>query len=445
MKKICITRVLAVITTALFLLTGCGSMLNPSGYGDKNQQQNRQDGTQNRTTANSALENGQENTEEDGKDNTPGNDEVGKANPENGTASTEGSTEGSSTEEGGAAKDTQESVKAKALYLTGWTAGSPSRVEHFIELAKNTEINAYVVDIKDDDGFVGYESQIPEVREHNTWMKKYNAKNTLKVFHDNDIYVIGRLVAFKDPVYSAKRPELAVQNVNGGIWKDNKKKSWLDPYNKDAWEYLISIAKEAVELGFDEIQFDYVRFPSDGVKKNMDFSGIEQEKYQAICEFLAYAAAELPGTPVSADVFGIVLESPADTEGIGQYLEYIGKDIDYICPMVYPSHYAYGQIVNKVQFPAPDFDPYGVVYNTLVKAKERLSKETGYKAKMRPYLQGFTASYLRPKNGKKMYQQYGAKQAREQIEAVYDAGYEEWIFWDPSNKYSYYEEAFEKE
>jgi hypothetical protein len=175
----------------------------------------------------------------------------------------------------------------------------------------------------------------------------------------------------------------------------------------------------------------------------MDFTGIEQEKYEAICEFLAYAKEQIPEVPISADVFGIIMESPKDTERIGQYLEFVGKDVDYISPMVYPSHYAYGQIVNKVKFDAPDLEPYAVVYNTLLKGKERIAQAGEYKAKVRPYLQDFTASWLKPRNGKKMYQTYGAEQVRQQIKAVYDAGYEEWILWAANNKY--HEEALLKE
>lgn len=332
-----------------------------------------------------------------------------------------------------------QAIKVKALYLTGWTVGSSAKVQHYIDLAKTTEINSYVIDIKDDDGMVGYESQVPAVKESGTWLRKYNVDNVIKAFHDNGVHIIGRIVCFKDPVYSIKRPDLAIKSVSGGVYKDNDKKSWLNPYNKDNWTYLASIAKEAVQKGFDEIQFDYVRFPSDG-KKRMDFSGETMEKYQAIDAFLAYMKSELPDVKVSADVFGITFESPADTEKIGQYLEYVGKDIDYISPMVYPSHYAYGQIVNKVTFPAPDLEPYKVVYNTLVKGKERLSKVSGYKATVRPYLQDFTAKWLKPRS---MYQEYGAQQVKEQIKAVYDAGYDEWIFWDASN--SYQEDAFLKE
>jgi hypothetical protein len=333
----------------------------------------------------------------------------------------------------------REPVKVRALYLTGWTVGSMDNINHYIELAKTTEINSYVVDIKDDDGYVGYESNVPMVREIEGWKYKYDADKVLKAFKDNDVYVIGRLVCFKDPVLSSKRPEYAVKNASGGIWRDNNKLSWLNPYNKDAWPYLVEIAKEAVNKGFDEIQFDYIRFPNDGDKKAMSFGNAETEKYEIINEFLAYAKSELKGVPISADIFGIVCESPADTEDIGQHLEMVGMDIDYVSPMVYPSHYAVGQEVNKVKFMKPDFDPYGVVYNSLVKAKNRISQVEGYKADVRPYLQDFTASWL----GKGYYQPYGTEQVRQQIKAVYDAGFEEWILWDAENTYS--EQAMLKE
>lgn len=323
-------------------------------------------------------------------------------------------------------------VKVKGLYLTGWTVGNMDKVNHYIQLANNTEINTYVIDIKDDDGYVGYESEIPAVREIKAWKKKYDVDKVLKAFHDNNIHIIGRVVCFKDPVLSSKKPELAVKRANGTVWKDNHGLTWLNPYNKESWPYLVDIAREGVKKGFDEIQFDYIRFPNDGDKKAMFFGDMDKKKYEVINEFLAYARKELPGVILSADVFGIICESPGDTEDIGQYLEYIGKDIDYISPMAYPSHYAIGQIVNKVIFYKPDLEPYGVVYNTLVKARERISNVEGYKAKVRPYIQDFTASWL----GKGYYQTYGPEQVRQQIKAVYDAGYEEWILWNANNTYS---------
>ncbi|HOJ12040.1 MAG TPA: putative glycoside hydrolase [Clostridiales bacterium] len=319
----------------------------------------------------------------------------------------------------------------KALYLTGWTAGESARLNKFIALSQQSEINSLVVDIKDDDGLVGYETNIPAVKEINGWTRKYNVDKVINTLHENDIYVIGRLVCFKDPVLSSKRADLAVKHASGGLWKDNNSKTWLDPYNRDSWTYLIDIAKEALDKGFDEIQFDYIRFPNDGNKKAMVFNSGDIKKYEIINEFLSFAKKELPGAIISADVFGIICESPEDTEDIGQYLELVGKDIDSISPMAYPSHYAFGQIVNNVKFAKPDLEPYAVVYNTLLKAKNRISSVENYKSNIRPYLQGFTAPWLRSGN----YQSYGAKQIREQIKAVYDAGFTEWIIWDPSNKY----------
>ena len=334
-------------------------------------------------------------------------------------------------------------IKVKALYLTGWTVGSIKKVEHYVNLANTTEINSYVIDIKDDDGYVGYESQIAEVREIGGWKKKYDADKALKAFHDGNVHVIGRIVCFKDTVLSSEKPELAIKDIRGGLYKtkntDGNMITWLNPYEKGSWPYLVNIAREAVEKGFDEIQFDYIRFANDGAKKNMDFSAYTQPKHEAIDEFLAYARKELSEVVLSADVFGIVCESPGDTEGIGQNLDTIGKSIDYISPMAYPSHYALGQIVNNVKFSKPDMDPYGVVYNTLLKAKNRIEKISDYQANIRPYLQDFTASWI----GKGNYQTYGAEQVRQQIKATYDAGYDEWIFWDANNTYT--ESAFKKE
>ncbi len=416
--------IITVILIGMMLVTGCASsklsLLYPGSANQQTNEQNtQQPGAAGISNVNAPVANANESSA------------VSNPNTNGSNAVSTGSAINPGTVQEPTADTTKTPVKVKALYLTGWTVGSTKRVDHYVELAKNTEINSYVIDIKDDDGYVGYESNVPAVKENGAWKKKYDADSVIKAFHDNNVHLIGRIVAFKDPVYSLKRSDLAIKNVGGGLWKDNSKLTWLNPYNKENWEYLISIAKEAVAKGFDEIQFDYVRFPSDGKKKNMDFSGITEEKYQAIRDFLAYAKSQIT-VPVSADVFGIILESPADTEGIGQYLEHVGKDVDFISPMVYPSHYAYGQIVNKVEFKAPDLEPYAVVYNSLVKGKDRISKISGYNAKVRPYLQDFTASWLRPKS---MYQQYGAEQVRQQIKAVYDAGYEEWILWDAGNSY----------
>lgn len=324
------------------------------------------------------------------------------------------------------------SEAVKGLYISSWKIGDQNVLKHFIDLANRTEINTYVIDVKEDDGYVSYPSQVAQVKKLKTCVKKYDPIYTLNQFHKNNIRVIGRIVCFKDPVLPMKRPDLALKDKNGQIWRDNDGTAWLNPYNKASWRYLVNIAKEAVKMGFDEIQFDYVRFTTSGNMSTVDYGKTKMAKYEAINGFLAFARQQMPHTIISANVFGIICESPGDTEGIGQYLELIGKDVDYISPMFYPSHYACGQIVNNVEFPKPDFDPYGIVYNALTKTKTRVAPIKNYRANFRPYLQDFTANYLEPGN----FQTYGHEQVRQQIKAVYDAGYQSWLFWNINNEYS---------
>lgn len=329
----------------------------------------------------------------------------------------------------------QKDVKVKGLYLTGWTAGSKEKLNHYIKLADETELNAFVIDIKNDDGIVSYESGVSEVIKNETFEKKYNPDTLIKTLHDKGIYVIGRVVCFRDPAFSKKNPDRAVKHKDGGLWKEEKKDAeitWLNPYDKRNWQYVLDIAKEAAGKGFDEIQFDYVRFPY-GDRSKMDFGADGFVKHEVINDFLALAREEMPETTLSADIFGIVCVSPEDREDIGQYLELIGKNMDYISPMTYPALYARGQIVNGVKFPNPDLEPYDVVYQTLLMAKKRLSDEEDYRAEVRPFIQAFSASWL----AKGSWQTYGAKQYKQQIKAVMDAGYEQWIFWDANNRYDF--------
>ncbi|MGI6084402.1 MAG: putative glycoside hydrolase [Acetivibrionales bacterium] len=334
----------------------------------------------------------------------------------------------------------KEPVKVKALYLTGGIAAK--NIDHYIDLANKTELNSLVIDIKEN-GYINYESQIPLAQELSLYKKVYNVEELLKKCHDNNVYVIGRIVVFRDNGLSKKKPEYGIKKPNGSLWTEGKHGSWTNPYIPEVIDYNIEIAKEAVKLGFDEIQFDYVRFPT-ASSKQVEYGESPPAKTVAINEFLKKAAEEIKkvkDVPVSADIFGIVIESDRDGKAIGQLFDEIGMDIDYISPMIYPSHYAnasngifgngVGQSINGVLFTAPDLEPYNVIYQALLKAKSRISQVPGYKAKVRPYLQDFT---IKMKEG--YYQEYGAKQVREQIQAVYDAGYEEWILWDGSNTYS---------
>jgi len=324
-------------------------------------------------------------------------------------------------------------IEVRALYLTGWTVGINKQLQHYAELADKTELNAYVVDIKDMDGHVGYKSAIPKVVEIGAFEKRYDPRKVIDTFHAHKIRVIARVACFKDPVAAAKLPDLAIRTKKGGVWTDHKKAAWLNPYNEKAWEYLVNIAKEAVSLGFDEVQFDYVRFPSDGNVRDIDYGKETRPRYEAINGFLAYARKQMPDVILSADVFGIMCVSAADTEGIGQYLELIVQNVDYLCPMVYPSHYAKGQVIHKKKYPAPDTEPFAVVNGTLATAKERVAAVKGCEpARFRPYLQDFTAKWL----GKGQYKNYGADDIRAQIKATKDAGYPEWILWNARNTYT---------
>lgn len=324
-------------------------------------------------------------------------------------------------------------VKVKGIYMTGNTVAYKERFDKLINLVKTTEINAVVIDVKDDTGIMTYSSSLPEVAftgaNKNARIKDINA--VMKVLRDNNIYSIARIVTFKDRIAGDKYANLAVKNTSGGVWRDRHGMSWLNPYNKDSWDYIVDIAEEAAALGFDEIQFDYVRFPTDGNVKIIDYgsSAKGKTKAQAIAEFLAYGRERLSkkGVVVSADVFGLVTTTKDDMN-IGQHLESIAGSVDVICPMVYPSHYGKG----SYGVAEPDFEPYKIVNRSVQVAQQRINSVKGEenKAVLRPWLQDFTASYL-PK-----YKKYGPAEVRAQIDATYDAGAEEWLLWNAGNKFT---------
>jgi hypothetical protein len=341
-------------------------------------------------------------------------------------------------------------VKVRALYLNPRSVRQ--NLDHYIELANKTEINAFVIDIKRDEGIISYDSDIPDVNAAKGDTPDFDIREVTKKLHENDIIVIARMVTFKDTTITKYKPELAIKTVDGGILETPEsgggKSRWLDPTNRDTWDYILSIAQEAVEFGFDEIQFDYIRFPETTLYKNYVINLEEgKERHEVIEEFIRYIRNNLPpDTVLSADIFGMPLISSRDYGEIGQTLETIGWSLDYICPMIYPSHFAnnskgtmgngVGQTINGIKFTHPDLKPYDVVYNTLIVGKSRIEKVEGYNLNVRPYIQGFTASYL-PEG---YYMTYGVEVYRAQIQAVYDAGYDEWIFWNSPN--SYVESAF---
>jgi hypothetical protein len=323
-------------------------------------------------------------------------------------------------------------VKVKGIYMTGNTVAYTERFNKLIDLVKTTELNAVVIDVKDDEGLMTYASGLPEV-EFTGANKKVRIKDidaVMKVLRDNNIYAIARIVTFKDRMAGDKYAHLSVKNTSGGIWRDRHGMSWLNPYNSESWDYIVDIAEEAVTKGFDEIQFDYVRFPTDGNVKIIDYgASAGKPKAEAIADFLSYARSRLSkkGVVVSADVFGLVTTATDDMK-IGQHLESIARSVDVMCPMVYPSHYGKG----SYGVAEPDFEPYKIVNRSMSVAQGRIDslKDIKNKALLRPWLQDFTASYL-PR-----YQRYGPAEVRAQIKATYDAGVEEWLLWNAGNKFT---------
>jgi len=328
--------------------------------------------------------------------------------------------------------------EVKGLYITGYTAGN-SRLNHLIDLLNKTELNTLVIDIKEDGGYVTYPSDLKQVDEVGSNRKVFikDLDLLLEKAKENNIYTIARIVTFKDPFLAGAKPEIAIQKKNGEVWRDNKNILWVDPYQKEVWDYNIAIAKEVAEKGFKEIQFDYVRFPANGKKVDEEVTYANQNdfsKAENIAEFLTYARKQMDGYPVyvSADVFGLTT-SVVDDMGIGQQWELITTAVDYISPMMYPSHYgsmSYGLEV-------PDANPYETIKSGLEDAiNKNIKEKTQGKvvATIRPWYQDFTATWV------KGHISYGPKQIQEQIKAGKDLGIDQYLFWDSGNSYS--EEAW---
>jgi hypothetical protein len=314
-------------------------------------------------------------------------------------------------------------AEVKGVYTTGWIAGSAKWFPRIVDFIDKTEVNALVIDVKDDIGTLSYRSQVPLVNAIGASERKIGSPaEMMQVLREHNIYPIARIVVFKDPFLARQKPEWAVKDINGGLWHDRKGLAWVDPHNQLIWDYVIDIAKEAIGLGFQEIQFDYVRFTSDGDLKRCVYPYQNGELRQDVIKnFLKYAKEKLKpyNVPVSADIFGLTT-TVADDMGIGQQFEKIIQSVDIVCPMVYPSHYAPGSFGLKI----PDLHPYDTVFRGISDARKRIDK-AGTPSQLRPWLQDFSLGNY-----------YGRTQVQAQIQAVRDAGIREWIFWNPSCRYS---------
>lgn len=315
-------------------------------------------------------------------------------------------------------------AEVKGVYATGWMAGSAKWFPRIVKFIDETEINSLVIDVKDDTGTISYRSEVPLAKELGVSESKIGSPAAMmKILREHNIYPIARIVVFKDPFLARQKPEWAVKDINGGLWHDRKGLCWVDPYNQSIWDYIIDIAKEAISLGFQEIQFDYVRFTSDGDLKRCVYPYNNGELRQDVIKnFLQYAKDKLKpyNIPVSADIFGLTT-SATDDLGIGQQFEKIIQSVDIVCPMVYPSHYAPGTFGLRI----PDLHPYDTVYHGISDARKRIDKAGVSNTQLRPWLQDFSLGNY-----------YGRAQVQAQIQAVHDAGIREWIFWNPSCRYS---------
>jgi len=316
----------------------------------------------------------------------------------------------------------------KAIYMSSWVAGTPSVREGIITLIDETEINAVVVDVKDYTGKISFAVNDPVLARYDSAdpSRITDIDALIAELHEKGIYVIARVAVFQDDYLARKRPDLAVKRAStGGIWLDNKKIAWLDTSAPEAWEYSFLVAQEAEHRGFDEINFDYIRFPSDGPVSDASYPyyrSSEETKAEALRRYYAYIGerkSEL-GIPVSGDLFGMVLTETSDMN-IGQILENGLEYFDYVAPMIYPSHYPNG--FNGWKKPATV--PYELAKFVLDAGSARALAASSTPEKIRPWLQDFDLGA-----------DYTADMVRAQIRATYDAGLDSWMLWAPSNKYT---------
>jgi hypothetical protein len=321
----------------------------------------------------------------------------------------------------------------KALYLSFYGVGSRALRTPAVKLIEETELNALVIDVKGDRGMIPFRSSVQLAAEvgGQRIITVRDIDELLKFFKEKGIYLIARIVVFKDDLLAAARPDLAVKTPAGEIWRDREHLAWVDPFRKEIWEYNIQIAEEAAKLGFDEIQFDYVRFP-DSRSPQFSQPSTEEGRVGAITGFLQEAKARLAPYNVflSADIFGYVCWNFNDTD-IGQKLDPIALAVDYLSPMLYPSGFQFG----IPGFRNPVQNPYEIVYLSLKKAQERTKISP---LRFRPWLQAFK-DYAFDRR------QFNAKEVRDQIGATEKFGTQGWMLWNPVNQYTCAADALKKD
>jgi hypothetical protein len=323
-------------------------------------------------------------------------------------------------------------LPVRGLYVFRFAANA-RRMKKLLAIADSTEINAFVIDVKDEFGLNFNPTDPLLKRNAGTQSKATHLAEVVDTIRAHGILPIARIVVFKDSVTARNNPDHTIRKADGSPWHDKKGQTWVNPYANAIWEYNFRVAEEAIKMGFGEIQFDYIRFPEP--YKSLPPQVFPEQrgrtKPQVLAEFLSTARERFAklGVRTTADIFGLVTTVGGALE-VGQKWEPISQSVDAVLPMVYPSHYPPGSF----QLPHPNADPYDVIHIAISRARER-DEKLGIKGEhVRPWLQAFSIGL--PK--------YGAHEIEEQKRAVYDSGYDGWILWEPGTRYDKFIPAFEK-
>lgn len=322
---------------------------------------------------------------------------------------------------GSAVDITMSSHSVRGLYFNPTISNTPQTVANYIQIAKTTEVNAVVIDVKEN--VVYFDTDNPLFQEANMVVPILDLPWLLDEFRSNGIYTIARIVVFKDSPVAELHPEYAVRDtLTGGLWRDQNGAAWVNPMSRPMWDANISLAEEAIELGFDEVQYDYIRFPTDGNMTRADFGGpvTAEDRESAVEDFLQISRDRLIplGGRQSADVFGYTTVIEHDL-GIGQNFQQVSRTVDYISPMIYPSHWPQGSLYGIPGH--PNEYPYLTVQISMNEAVKQLD---GNRVQLRPWLQDFGMHGMRT---------YGMADVKAQIDALNDLGINSWLIWSPSN------------
>jgi hypothetical protein len=313
-----------------------------------------------------------------------------------------------------------------AVYLNAWAFGG-RRFRDLVALADRTEVNALVIDVKDDSGYLTYRSSVPTAIQigANGQLRARDTEARLRILREHGIHPIARIVVAKDPLLASRKPEWSVRHVDGGLWRDRLDFAWVDAFNDSVWIYAAQLAAEAVRMGFAEVQYDYVRFPDEPESRlaTAVFPGRREgeSKRQGVARNLRLLGDRTRplGVPFTIDVFGLTTSARTDM-GIGQYWDDLVTTADVVLPMVYPSHYVHGVYNLK----RPNDEPYQVIRRAMQDALRR-SAPLGRTAEVRPYLQAFTLGPPR----------YTPALVRAQIRAAEELGLTSWVLWNPRSAY----------